>query len=287
MANRKEGLDWEHCSLFITTLAKFHAISFAMFGGDFDKIVKKYPWLVENMWMEEKVPEPLKQFFQGSFMQHANNLKEMGEEEAGSLVGKICNENFLTQLYSLCGDKVPMAVIGHGDCWTNNLMFRYDPETNKPIDIKFVDFQQSRTCSRLVDIHYFLYTSPQMSILNERESDILTLYFDEFTKFSKKLGVNVEGTQRELLSRENFDKEVEKFRYFGVVAGIMMATIVSADSGDVPDMENMKEEDFTGADGGNEAMASFMASMMKGKVMGKIKNIVKNHLPKCAEVKQF
>ncbi|CAL8099548.1 unnamed protein product [Orchesella dallaii] len=283
MANRKEGLDLDHCKLFITTLAKFHAISFAMFQGDYDAILEKYPWLLESMYNEEKIPDPFKHFIQATFSQHANMLKDMGEEEASSFVGKIYNDDYFKNLFALIGAKVPLAVIGHGDCWTNNLMFRYDPDTNKPVEIKFVDYQVARACSRAVDIHYFLYTSPQTNVLNEKEEDILQVYFDEFTKFVKKLGVDLETQE---LTRENFNTEIEKFRYTGVISGLMLATMMSADSSDVPDMESVKEEDFTG-NGGEEAMTNFITCMLKERAMGKIKNIASRHLPRCAEMKQY
>ena len=34
-----------------------------------------------------------------------------------------------------------LKTICHGDPWFNNMMFRYIPETNKPSDVVFIDFQ--------------------------------------------------------------------------------------------------------------------------------------------------
>ncbi|ODN02157.1 hypothetical protein Ocin01_04497 [Orchesella cincta] len=283
MANRKEGLDFDHSKLFVTTLAKFHAISFAMFMGEFDAILEKYPWLEESMYNEDKIPDTFKLFIEGTFTQHANMLKEVGEEKAGTLVGKICNADYYKHLFSLVGGKVPFAVIGHGDCWTNNLMFRYDPETNKPVEIKFVDYQVSRVSSRAVDIHYFLYTSPQVNVLNEKEDEILKVYFDEFTKFVRKLGVD---TDAHGLTKEDFDQEIDKFRFSGVISGLMLASIMSAESADVPDMESLKEEDFT-VNNGEDAMKNLFLNMLKERAMEKIKNIANRHLPRCAEMKQY
>lgn len=162
-------------------------------------------------------------------------------------------------------------------CRTNNFLFRYNEETNKPVDVKFVDFQVSKAASRTVDIHYFLHSSPQNHVLNEREKEIEDIYFEAFTKCAKKLGVDLDAQE---LTKENFEKELEKFRYFGVVTGLWLAMVTQADASDVPDMEAVTEEDITNKD----AAKNFFFAMLKERALEKIKNLAVNHLPRLAEM---
>ncbi len=97
---------------------------------------------------------------------------------------------------------------------TNNFLFKYDEKTGKPLEVKFLDFQIARVCSRTIDLTYFLYTSPKMDILNNKEKELLQIYYDEFNAFVKKLGS--EGPDS---SFEEFHEEYNRFRPFGISLG--------------------------------------------------------------------
>lgn len=144
-----------------------------------------------------------------------------------------------------------------------------------------MDFQVSRVASFAVDIHYFLYSSPQTLVLNDRESELTQVYFNEFTEFSKKLGVDTQGQYE--LTKENFDKEIERVRFYGVVSGFMLALFTSADAEDVPEMESIKEEDLQNTEDGK----NFFLNMMKDKAIVKIRNLAGVHLPKCKEMQKY
>lgn len=144
-----------------------------------------------------------------------------------------------------------------------------------------MDFQVSRVASFAVDILYFLYSSPQTLVLNDRESELTQVYFNEFTEFSKKLGVDTQGQYE--LTKENFDKEIERVRFYGVVSGFMLALFTSADAEDVPEMESIKEEDLQNTEDGK----NFFLNMMKDKAIVKIRNLASVHLPKCKEMQKY
>lgn len=117
MANRKVGLDFDHCTLVIKSIARFHAISYGMFQGDFDKIIEKYPYLEEAMFEEEKIEPMFKEMFKSSYLQISTMLRGNGEEKGANLVDHLYSDKFYEIMYSLVGAKVRRAVINHGDCW--------------------------------------------------------------------------------------------------------------------------------------------------------------------------
>ena len=139
---------------------------------------------------------------------------------------------------------------------------------------RFIDFQISRVCSRAIDLLYFLYSSPQIEVLNRYEEKLLRIYHDEFTSFGAKLGyVN------EQLTWESLVEEFDRCRPFGITLGLMLSPVFSANKDDLPDMENLE---FKDVDDNTELANQFLISSMKsGVAHGKILNIVKNHIPRC------
>jgi len=81
----------------------------------------------------------------------------------------------------------PWTIINHGDCWSNNMLFKYDPETKKPVSIILVDLQMpSETCVTN-DLQYVMYSSTNASLRKEHFDELLQLYHDKFNHCCKIL----------------------------------------------------------------------------------------------------
>lgn len=52
--------------------------------------------------------------------------------------------NFFQKIVTLLNNKSKLAVLCHGDCWTNNVLFRYNAENGNITEMCFVDFQLMR-----------------------------------------------------------------------------------------------------------------------------------------------
>ncbi|CAG7838463.1 unnamed protein product [Allacma fusca] len=70
----------------------------------------------------------------------------------------------------------PWLTITHGDSWLNNMMFRYDEETGKPLEVLFIDLQLTREADPFVDLAYALYTSTNAELRQQHLEELLKLY---------------------------------------------------------------------------------------------------------------
>ncbi|XP_050296870.1 uncharacterized protein LOC126736524 isoform X2 [Anthonomus grandis grandis] len=77
----------------------------------------------------------------------------------------------------------------HGDCWSNNFMFKYDD--NNIEESKILDFQLIRDSTPVHDLSYFFYSGASKKDLDKLD-EYLDLYYDTFSKFSRELGSDPE-----------------------------------------------------------------------------------------------
>ncbi|CAG7786104.1 unnamed protein product, partial [Allacma fusca] len=63
------------------------------------------------------------------------------EVQVGSNIKKQSKDSVLKTCGNILENEEPWAVLVHGDAWSNNMMFRYDPSTEKPVQVMFVDLQ--------------------------------------------------------------------------------------------------------------------------------------------------
>ena len=129
MIDRHQGLDSAHCELVLEELARLHAASSLLISREeylgID-IVKKLPFLQESFTAidEENTGIKLKNLFGG--------VMETGAVIAGSSLGYENVEKYLNANKTKAADILlnqfhaaeHFKVICHGDCWSNNFLFR-------------------------------------------------------------------------------------------------------------------------------------------------------------------
>lgn len=119
-------LDLNHLHVMLKAYAEWHALSFALK----DQKPQEYAELTKNL--DES---PFKNFFRtmfGTLLDHTQNqlfvmLEEKGEVELlqkyKNLLG---NEKGSIVLEKVVDEPEEVSVVLHGDCWNNNLMFKYE-----------------------------------------------------------------------------------------------------------------------------------------------------------------
>lgn len=124
MADRKKGLDIPHLLLVLNELGRLHASSI-FFKGSKSKetLLEEHPCLREMFASEKMVSSPEMQQFCKCIMDGAADMLKVvdGYEEVAERIKKL---DFFDNLLKELESESPFEVICHGDCWTNNFLFK-------------------------------------------------------------------------------------------------------------------------------------------------------------------
>ncbi|XP_050070014.1 uncharacterized protein LOC126558105 [Anopheles maculipalpis] len=179
--NQTFGLSYEQSKMAIEKLAFFHAASAAL--------------LSENGQLFAK-------FSKGTFHnEHKDKLNYF--PDAIRIVGELAAEIGISQTMAEKIQKLPaktlqkaieayesdfkgLKVLNHGDFWTNNILFKY--QGNELVDAIFVDFQNCVLGSPIIDLVYFLASSPAYDVLQKHRDELVYIYHETLVLLLQKLG---------------------------------------------------------------------------------------------------
>ncbi|XP_059487699.1 uncharacterized protein LOC132203730 [Neocloeon triangulifer] len=155
IADLKENvLSMEHIYLVAKTLARFHAASYEI------DWVEKFPTVfAEDVMFEKNDGTLMKNFIRQSGEKTLVPLTKhhfQGNERLLKSSLWFTTEEFFQALVDICKPKQKgLNVLCHGDCWVNNMMFKTDPDSGKPLEIKLIDFQLCRFTHGSTDLMDF------------------------------------------------------------------------------------------------------------------------------------
>ncbi|ODN02403.1 putative oxidoreductase dhs-27 [Orchesella cincta] len=196
LLNKVEQQDLDAVRFAIKTLAKHHAISYALIhemGGP-ENFFKKFPNLdfeCFNIPNARTMMEPMMNNGINTnvkLLQRNKNSEDNDEaiNFLNSHQGKAFDE--VLNIIKCNPAKEKLLVLGHGDYWNNNMMFLKNKETNQIIGHLAIDLQVTRYNCPCLDIAYYLFTSVKPEIRKNHLYEILGRYFDILKHTAAKLG---------------------------------------------------------------------------------------------------
>lgn len=178
--HRTEPLSFDHMTLLLKALGKFHALSFAIKDQQPEKFNQLTSLIPEQYWTmldsEFKIHYPLL----------VKRLLDVLEEEKRfdllEKFKKAAGDDYSTTIFRLVSSTAadPYAVICHGDLTIFNTMYRKN-EQGKPIGIQFFDWQFTRYASPITDLVLYLFCSTTEEIRDQHYEDFLKIYHESIS----------------------------------------------------------------------------------------------------------
>lgn len=186
---RRETITADHVNLIMKSLGKFHAISFALRDQQPEKF-KEFTANMPDILMSDPKPEFVEYFE----MMKKSVYDSIANEEDAHLVERL-NKLYVqkqTEISAECVDgklAEPYAVVCHGDCWTNNTMFKYD-DKHKPIEVCLIDWQVTRYASPVTDLLYYLFSCIPKDLRDSHYDAFLRTYHESLSAHLKRFVID-------------------------------------------------------------------------------------------------
>lgn len=229
----------ENVKLLWTALGRFHGLSFALRDQRpevFAEIPAKIPDLM-TIFLDD-VPA-FEKIFSDCLAQAIQLLTEDGQH-ADEL-------RYLESVTGTWTDAIRMCtrqdvagrfnVIGHGDCWNNNMMFRNGNE-----EICLLDWQVSRICSPALDLSYFLTSSTDRELRDRHLPALMRLYYDELARTIRACGSDADR----LFRFEDLQDQMVQFGVFGLTTAPSLLSIIVSRPENIVVMEEFAEQSVNG-----------------------------------------
>ncbi|KAK3873165.1 hypothetical protein Pcinc_021802 [Petrolisthes cinctipes] len=127
-------------------------------------------------------------------------------------------------------------VVCHGDCWNNNVLFRYNDD-GEPVEVMLLDLQINRLSSPATDLIYLMYTSLNGEVRIPNLNTFLDTYYDTFNTVMEAAGMDMIFTRSELL------KEFRSMNVLGAIYAMAVVPFVLCEPEDTPDMDKAENID--------------------------------------------
>lgn len=234
MKDRALGIDAAHGTLVLKELAKLHAASVLLQLKTPDEdLVDRFGCLKKEWTKEFNLGGDFGTFVEGYLNIGVAMFEKIGNcERVIKWINKI-KPNVWKMYNEQLIRNPPFAVITHGDCWINNLLFKYDT-SNNPVEVKFLDLQGCRKASLATDLHHFLNLNLVGSERRPNLPSLLSTYhtaFDEVMKAGKsEVPFTLEELKQEYINRG----------FYGVLYAIMFLPNMVRRPEDVRDILDTK-----------------------------------------------
>lgn len=179
--DRHVGFDLKTTQLILRDLAAFHAIPLAIKlkkPDVFDKKIKPYlaPFRPPSLPHDKEIQSMFLEILQESCecIPWIPKVKEMFDN---------------TKTIQKLPPREPFATMTHGDMWVNNTMVKF--QNGLPVSNKLVDFQVCDYKSPAIDVLFFLFTSVQLSVLQDNFNDLIEFYHKQLISHLEKLKCDV------------------------------------------------------------------------------------------------
>ncbi|XP_058819927.1 uncharacterized protein LOC131682462 [Topomyia yanbarensis] len=221
MVDRHKDMSLEHYQLMMRALARLHATSFVLKDQQPEKM-ERFKGMPDLLGLPDTSPT-MASIFSQMAARAMTLLNENNEPDVFQRTKKILTMSWDEIMDDVYNGKPaePFAVIGHGDSWHNNLLYKYEDDT--AIDIRLLDWQCCRYTSPVVDLMYFIFIASSKAFRDRHYEHLLDFYHRNLSDHIRRLGSDPER----LFPRTALDQQLLRFGRAGLIMAAICLPIIA------------------------------------------------------------
>ncbi|XP_049772245.1 uncharacterized protein LOC126156199 [Schistocerca cancellata] len=223
MAQAGRPLDYEHCAAVLRAYARLHATSaFLLIRQPHYKNT-----FYNNMFTNQTAQKHFRSLASNVMCALANELEKCPGYEEYSQKYREFIERRLDTAYRMLEEnknQTNLPVLTHGDCWKNNIMFKYlDGEVT---EVRLLDFQAANVTSPATDLQYFLYSNASEEVHRHRLGDLLRHYHNTLVGLLRRLGMEQAA---QAYGMEELQRDMDRCLAAAVVFSAMSGFVLTSE----------------------------------------------------------
>ncbi|KAJ3666351.1 hypothetical protein Zmor_001798 [Zophobas morio] len=223
--DRKIPTTYDYIKLVLQAYAKWHCFSLAMrhkSAATFEKLTENYVHLFPYFILKVGLDNIIYEYYE-EILDAWENDTELKENR----FSKSDIKNILTNLVS---EDPHSSVILHGDCWTNNFMFKVEEKSQRPVGVRIIDLQLSGLGSPVLDLSVFIYACVDVE-KHKNVEELLKIYYDFLSENLRQFKCD----PSKIFSYDKLLNHWKTFSCYGLILGIFLLKFSLGESDEVPD----------------------------------------------------
>ncbi|CAG9835911.1 unnamed protein product [Diabrotica balteata] len=210
---KKEFVGYKMFETIFNTYGKYHGACLAFKHSQPEKFLELANGFQNNFKNFIKAG-----VLKGAILKMCSMVKSILKEKQPELYEKFIPfaDNAVEKFLNCLDYRSPYSVITHGDCWSNNMMFKIN-ELGAIEDIQLIDFQMSWLGTPVMDLTYSFYSGTEKENLDKLD-DLLKVYHDSLSETLKSYDCDVE----KVFPFDALKNEWKQYNAFGFIMGLLL-----------------------------------------------------------------
>jgi len=234
--DRLKSVDELHAELVFKELGRLHAAGKLLIESYGEQEANAKFKIFEDTWSLDESKEMMGNFFSATMVTGSKLAENLGQKyHRAAQVLLDLSPDVKKTMDKLFVPKQPFATILHGDCWSNNILYRY--ENGKPVEVCLLDLQMVRYSSVGIDLNYFLFTSFNGPVRRNNLDIFLETYLNAYKSClppNKTCGFTLQELRTEF----------EKNKMYGLVMSLIILPLIVSTGDEVPDFNDVTDENM-------------------------------------------
>ncbi|XP_037036438.1 uncharacterized protein LOC119074414 [Bradysia coprophila] len=237
MPNRQEGLTLDQTLAVLKELARFHSLSLSYKDQNPTEFNRLKSQVTEGIFTERNF-DWYRNYYE-ILTKNAIDMVSQTLSPHSTYVEKlekfVGNNSFFSNMVELVGRETPLATLCHGDCWTNNFLYKYDGN-NDIAETCLVDFQLIRYGSPALDVSNLIFCCTDKLLRQNNMKTFLETYCKELVRSLRTLGPLPSFCSTEEQLWTQMQSEFQIYAKFGLGLAIDILPISTCTPEEAPDL---------------------------------------------------